>query len=156
VSGIATKNIPTLNAGTDVDIATSNIESYGIVSYFSRFNYDYQGKYLLLLNARYDGSSRFGRANRFGFFPSGSVGWRISQEPFMQDVQFVNDLKARVSYGVTGNQEISNFAARGIMVVGGGVNTGNNYTGSTGATINSLPTEDLKWEETSQLNVGVD
>lgn len=156
VSGIASDKIKTLNAGTDIDIGTSGRQSYGIISYFGRVNYDYQGKYLLLLNARYDGSSRFGRDNRYGFFPSASLGWRISDEPFLKDVAFLDDWKLRASYGLTGNQEIGNYVARGIMVVGTGTNQGNNYNDLIGGTISSLPSADLKWEETAQLNVGMD
>ena len=156
VSEIQSDKISTLNAGVDIDIATSTAESWGIASYFSRLNYNYDGKYLLLLNARYDGSSRFGKDNRYGFFPSGSVGWRISQEAFMEGVTFVNDLKLRGSYGLTGNQEIDNYAGRGVYGLGTGTNTGNNYAGSTGATLNSLPSPELQWEETAQLNIGFD
>ena len=156
VSGIVSDKVATLNAGTDIDVADSNKEAYGITSFFGRFNYDYQGKYMLLLNARYDGSSRFGKDNRYGFFPSGSVAWRVSEESFMQDVSFMDDWKIRASYGVTGNQEIANYAARGIMSVGTGTNTGSNYNNQTGGVISSLPTPNLKWEETTQFNVGTD
>jgi len=156
VSGIASDKIKTLNGGTDIDIGTSGRQSYGIISYFGRVNYDYQGKYLLLLNARYDGSSRFGRENRYGFFPSASLGWRISDEPFLKDVAFLNDWKLRASYGLTGNQEIGNYVARGIMVVGTGTNQGNNYNDLIGGTLSSLPSSDLKWEETAQFNIGMD
>lgn len=156
VSGIVSEKVSTLNAGTDIDIANSDKQAYGITSYFGRFNYDYKSKYLLLLNARYDGSSRFGKENRYGFFPSGSVAWRVSAEPFMESLNFVSDWKIRTSYGVTGNQEISNYASRGIMTVGTGTNSGSNYTDQTGGVISSLPSPDLKWEETTQFNIGTD
>lgn len=156
VTGIVSDKIRTLNAGTDIDIAQSDKQAYGITSYFGRFNYDYQGKYLLLLNARYDGSSRFGKENRYGFFPSGSIGWRVSEESFLESADYLDDLKVRVSYGVTGNQEIANYASRGIMSVGTGTNRGSNYNGVTGGVISSLPSPELKWEETTQFNVGTD
>ena len=156
VSGIVSDKIKTLNAGTDIDVAISDKQGYGINSYFGRFNYDYKGKYLLLLNARYDGSSRFGKENRYGFFPSGSVGWRVSDESFLESVGFLDDWKLRLSYGITGNQEISNYASRGIMSVGTGTNRGSNYNNQTGGTISSLPSPNLKWEETTQFNVGTD
>src|SRR5690606_30938712 len=156
VSGIVTKQIKTLNGGTKVDIGTSDKQSYGIVSYFGRANYDYKGKYLISVNARYDGSSRFGHENYYGFFPSVSLGWRLSDEPFMESTDFLDDWKWRVSYGLTGNQEIGNYVARGTIDVGTGTNLGNNYTNQTGGTILSLPSPDLKWEETAQLNVGMD
>lgn len=155
-SGIVSDKIKTLNAGTDIDVATSDKQAYGITSYFGRLNYDYKGKYLLLLNARYDGSSRFGKENRYGFFPSGSVGWRISDESFLESAGFLDDWKLRLSYGITGNQEISNYASRGIMGVGTGTNIGSNYNNQTGGVISSLPSTNLKWEETTQFNAGTD
>lgn len=156
VSGIVSDKVSTLNAGTDIDVANSDKQAYGITSYFGRFNYDYKGKYLLLLNARYDGSSRFGKNNRYGFFPSGSVGWRISEESFLESAGFLDDWKIRASYGMTGNQEIANYASRGIMSVGTGTNKGSNYNGVTGGVISSLPTPNLQWEETTQFNIGTD
>ena len=155
-SGMTSGQIKTLNGGATIDIGTSDKQSYGIVSFFGRINYDYRGKYLLLVNARYDGSSRFGRNNRYGFFPSASVGWRISDEAFMESVNFLDDWKLRASYGLTGNQEIGNYVARGTMVLGTGTNLGNNYTDGMGGTIASLPSPDLKWEETAQFNIGTD
>jgi TonB-linked SusC/RagA family outer membrane protein len=156
VSGIVSDKVSTLNAGTDIDIAQSDKQAYGITSYFGRFNYDYKGKYLLLLNARYDGSSRFGADNRYGFFPSGSLGWRVSEESFLESASFLDDWKIRVSYGMTGNQEIANYAARGIMQVGTGTQLGSNYNNQTGGVISSLPSPNLKWEETTQFNIGTD
>ena len=156
VSGIVSDKIQTLNAGTDIDVAISDKQAYGINSYFGRIDYNYKGKYLLLLNARYDGSSRFGKGNRYGFFPSASVGWRISDESFLESANFLANWKLRVSYGITGNQEISNYASRGIMSIGTGTNIGGNYTDETGAVISSLPSPNLKWEETTQFNVGTD
>lgn len=156
VSGIVTDKIQTLNAGTDIDVAISDKQAYGINSYFGRIDYNYNGKYLLLLNARYDGSSRFGEEHRYGFFPSASVGWRISDESFLESANFLDNWKIRVSYGITGNQEITNYASRGIMSIGTGTNIGGNYTGQTGAVISSLPNPNLKWEETTQFNVGTD
>jgi TonB-dependent starch-binding outer membrane protein SusC len=156
VSGIESDKIETLNAGTDIDVATSDKQAYGISSYFGRIDYNYKGKYLLLLNARYDGSSRFGKENRYGFFPSASVGWRISDESFLESANFLANWKLRVSYGITGNQEISNYASRGIMSIGTGTNIGGNYTDLTGAVISSLPSPNLKWEETTQFDIGTD
>jgi len=156
VSGIVSDKIQTLNAGTDIDVAISDKQAYGINSYFGRIDYNYKGKYLLLLNARYDGSSRFGKEHRYGFFPSASAGWIISDESFLESANFLANWKLRVSYGITGNQEISNYASRGIMSIGTGTNIGGNYTDETGAVISSLPSPNLKWEETTQFNVGTD
>nr|WKN35690.1 SusC/RagA family TonB-linked outer membrane protein [Tunicatimonas sp. TK19036] len=156
VSGLETANIPTFNAGTEFDVVDSEMQAWSLASFFTRLNYTLKGRYLFNVNARYDGSSRFGKNNRFGFFPSAAVGWRISDEPFMQDVAPISDLKIRASYGVTGNQEIGNYASRALLNLGGGTNFGNNYTGSTGATFASLASNDLTWEETTQLDIGLD
>lgn len=148
--------IRTLNAGVDYDIVTSTGSAWSLASFFGRVNYDINNKYLFNVNARYDGSSRFGENNKFGFFPSAAVGWRISEEAFLNSVSAVNDLKLRVSYGVTGNQSIGNYASRGLMNIGTGTNSGNNYTDRTGATFRSLASSDLSWEETTQLDIGLD
>ena len=87
---------------------------YGIESYFARVNYDYDGRYLLSATARYDGSSRFGANNRFGFFPSASVGWRISEEGFLKGNRTVNDLKLRGSLGKTGQPADRQLRPRGV------------------------------------------
>lgn len=156
VAGIASDKIRTLNAGVDFDILTSNREAWALASYFSRINLDIKDKYLFNVNARYDGSSRFGAANKFGFFPSAAIGWRISEESFLSGVSEINDLKLRVSYGITGNQQIGNYASIPLYNIGGGTNRGNNYNGLTGATFQSLASEDLSWEETAQFDVGLD
>lgn len=156
VRDIGSADMHTLSGGGKVEIGTSGKQSYGIVSYFGRINYDYRSKYLLLVNMRYDGSSRFGKDNRYGFFPSASIGWRISEEAFMQNVRFLDEWKLRASYGLTGNQEIGNYATRGTMVIGGGTNRGNNYGNQTGGIIATLPSPEMKWEETAQVNLGMD
>src|SRR5690606_691678 len=74
-----------------------------LLSYLSRINYNFDSKYFLTLTGRYDGSSRFGQDNRFAFFPSGSVAWRVSQEDFFKDINVISDLKIRASYGSSGN-----------------------------------------------------
>lgn len=155
-TGIEVNNIRTLNAGAEFDVVTSTEENWSLMSYFSRFNYDYQGKYLVTLNARYDGSSRFNDGNRWGFFPSASVGWRISDEAFLEASSVVSDLKLRASYGQTGNQEVGNFSRLSLFSIGGGTNRGNNYSNQTGATFSSLADPKLTWETTTQLDVGVD
>jgi TonB-linked SusC/RagA family outer membrane protein len=156
VSGMVSPEIPTLNAGVDTDILTSDKQAWTLASFFSRINYSIKDKYLLNVNARYDGSSRFGKNNRFGFFPSASVGWRISSEGFMSNVTQVNDLKLRASWGITGNQSIGNYASRPLFNYGTGANTGNNYTGSTGVSFASVSSDDLGWEETTQTDIGLD
>ena len=91
-------------------------EGYSLVSFFGKLNYTYNDKYLLSLTVRRDGSSRFGKDNRYATFPSVSAGWRLSQEEFMKDIKWLDDLKIRASWGQTGNQEISNNARYTIYV----------------------------------------
>jgi TonB-dependent starch-binding outer membrane protein SusC len=155
VSEFGSERIRTLNGGTQVLQATSNAESWGIASYFGRMNYNFRGKYLFQVNARVDGSSRFGAANRYGFFPSASVGWNVSDEPWMQAITQLNMLKLRASYGITGNQEIGNYSHIGTFGIGGGANQGRNYLG-LGAVANNIPNDDFSWEETAQFNIGTD
>lgn len=127
-----------------------------VTSLFSRLTYDYDEKYLLTAIIRRDGSSRFGANNKYGFFPSFSVGWVPSKEKFWKDNEVVNQLKIRGGYGITGNDNIGDF--RYLSTVSGG----RNYTiGTSGSvTIGNSPdapsNPDLKWEETSQLNIGFD
>ena len=127
-----------------------------VTSLFSRLTYDYDEKYLLTAIIRRDGSSRFGANNKYGFFPSFSAGWVPSKEEFWNDNDIVNQLKIRGGYGIVGNDNIGDF--RYLSTVSGG----RNYTiGTSGSvTIGNSPdapsNPDLKWEETSQLNIGFD
>lgn len=118
-------------------------EGYSLVSFFGKLNYTYNDKYLLSLTVRRDGSSRFGKDNRYATFPSVSAGWRLSQEEFMKDIKWLDDLKIRTSWGQTGNQEISNNARYTIYVPnyagtesgGGSYGTSYDITGSNGGSI---------------------
>ena len=130
--------------------ASSTASEWALVSYFARANYKFQNKYLLSLSGRYDGSSRFGENNRYGFFPAASVGWIITEEKFMQNVQWLNLLKLKGSYGLTGNSEINNFAARGLY--SGDAGFGN----LAGTRPTQLGNPDLKWESTASFNIGVE
>lgn len=156
VSGIVSPVISTLNSGTDTDIVTSDRQAWALASFFGRINYDLNDRYLLNFNARYDGSSRFGRNNRWGFFPSASAGWRMSSEGFLQGVEAINDLKIRASWGITGNQSIGNYASRSLYNLGTGTNVGNNYSGQTGVSFANLASENLGWEQTAQTDIGID
>ena len=146
-------------------------EGYTLVSYFGKLNYNYADRYLLSLTMRYDGSSRFGKNNRYGTFPSISAGWRINEEKFMKDINWLDNLKLRASWGQTGNQEISNIARYTIYESNygeagfGGQSYGTSYDieGSNGGKTlpsgfkrNQLGNDDLKWETTTQTNLGVD
>ncbi len=124
---------------------TGTISSF--LSYFSRANIKISNKYLFGLTGRIDGSSRFGKSNRYGFFPSVSAGWIVSEESFMQNIKQISFLKLRASYGITGNAEIGNFDSRALY-------NGTAYAGLSGILASQLGNDDLKWETTSQLNVG--
>lgn len=144
--------------------------SWGISSFFTRVNYDLNKKYMLTLNVRADASSRFGKSNQWGTFPSVALGWRVSDESFMSGISAINDLKFRASYGATGNQNgLNNFQSRGLWggqaggLNGGGGSTPLNNTGAPAAygaapgfIPNQLENPDLKWETTYQFNIGFD
>lgn len=159
------------NAGTGVAQSYGTGEGYSLVSYFGKLNYNYADKYLASLTLRYDGSSRFGKNNRYATFPSVSLGWRINQEKFLQDATWLNDLKLRASWGQTGNQEISNIARYTIFVsnYGSSENGGQSYGTSydiegtnggktlpSGFKRDQLGNDNIKWETTTQTNLGLD
>ncbi len=136
------------SAGT-VNTGSSLIVQSGLASVFGEIKYDFNDKYLFGFTAREDGSSRFGKGRRFGFFPSLAAGWRISAEPFMQDIRFINDLKVRSSYGFTGNERIGDFAFLGTW-------SATTYNGQAGLAPRSLSNPDLQWERTREFNIGLD
>jgi TonB-dependent starch-binding outer membrane protein SusC len=148
------------NALTDLDVfaenpvVSGNSSRSAILSYFGRLNYNFNEKYLLEVNFRYDGSSRFAKGNRWGFFPSFSLGWRLDQESFMQNINWITSLKPRFSWGSIGNQEISLFSYVN------SVNLGRDYTfGSTvfqGAAVTASADPDISWETTTMTNLGID
>lgn len=148
--------------------ATGNInisgsgDKYNLLSYFGKFNYSYNSKYLLSGSIRYDGSSKFGKNNRFALFPAVSAGWRLSQEDFLADNSFISDLKLRASWGRNGSLEnIRSLAAQ--TYFGSDYNftsygIGGNETGSLPSGYFRVHTgnDDLKWETTTQTNIGLD
>lgn len=145
--------IQTLNNAT-VKSSKSERNTWTLLSYLARVNYRYNNKYYLTASIRADGSSRFGKNNRYGYFPSGSVAWRLSQEDFLKDLKWLSDMKIRASYGITGNNNIGDYAAIGIMenanyVLGTG--TGNIVNG---AAQKSFSNADLTWEKTRQTDLG--
>ncbi|MDX5422394.1 MAG: TonB-dependent receptor [Hymenobacteraceae bacterium] len=121
-----------------------------LISAFGRANYSYRDRYLLGVNFRADGSNRFSEDNRWGYFPSVSAGWRIKEENFLANVDFLSELKLRASYGITGNNAIGDFVYIGL------VTAGSSYIDRPGTSLVQLPNPDLKWEETQQFNVGAD
>ena len=127
-----------------------------VTSLFSRLTYDFDEKYLLTAIFRRDGSSRFGSNNKFGFFPSFSAGWVPSREEFWNDNDIVNQLKIRGGFGVTGNDNIGDFQYLSTISGGRNYTIGNPGSIVIGNSPNAPSNPDLKWEETSQLNIGFD
>lgn len=142
-----------LGAGANVFQTRSGTQAYGLNSYFGRFNYNLQEKYLATFTGRIDGSSKFGEANRYAVFPSAALAWRISEEDFLKDSRTVSNLKLRGSYGVTGNSEISAYQALAGM---GNYTVIFNGQRSIGLGINRLANPDLRWEKTFQTDIGLE
>ena len=137
----------TSNAANTTGGATGTAS--GLVSYLGRVNYGYDSRYLLTLTGRVDGSSRFSEDNRYGFFPSVALAWRISNEDFLVDSDLIDDLKLRTSVGIVGNQGIGNFSYQSLWGV-------TSYSGTPALAPSQLPNKDLTWEETTQYDVGLD
>ncbi|MTI20866.1 TonB-dependent receptor [Fulvivirga sp. RKSG066] len=130
---------------------TSGGSAFGFISFIARANYSYKDKYLANFTVRSDGSSRFGSDNRYGTFPSGSLGWRVSEEAFFDGIRStVSNLKFRASYGIIGNASIGNFTSRSAY------STNDAYNGQGGIAPSVLGNPDLGWEKTTQLNLGLD
>ncbi|MNX23661.1 TonB-dependent Receptor Plug Domain protein [compost metagenome] len=143
--------------GTNEQIAASTpsrVESYytqqRFASYFSRLQYNYAGKYYLSGSLRRDGSSVFGNDNKYGTFYSVGGGWRIGRENFLKDVNWIDELKLRASYGTSGNDRIDRYAAQGLYGLG------KNYEGQSGINYVQLENVNLKWEQNSTLDIGVE
>jgi len=151
------------NLAAGQDYRTGDVYSYKgsarLISFYTRANYSYQGRYMVTTTLRRDGSSRFGANNEWGIFPSASVAWRISDEAFMAwSGSWLNNLKLRLGYGVTGNQDgIGEYKSLSLLGAGGAsyYNAGTStWVQSYGAVQN--PNPDLKWESTTQYNIGID
>ncbi len=144
-----------LALGTNPQIPSSNNTKKVIESLVGRLNYSLKEKYLISLTSRYDGASVFGENNKWGFFPSAAVAWRVNKEDFMKNISQISDLKLRASYGVTGSQAVGPYASLDQL------NSSQPYpitgTGaSTGVGLGIIGNPDLKWEKTGQFNVGFD
>lgn len=151
------------NLRSGQDYRAGDVYSYKgnskLISYFARANYNMLGRYMLTATIRRDGSSRFGANNKWGMFPSASVAWRISDEAFMESfTRWINNLKLRAGYGVTGNQDgIGEYKSLMTLTSGGAA-----YYDAISGTwqqsyyVNQNPNPDLKWESTAQINIGLD
>ncbi|WAC12047.1 SusC/RagA family TonB-linked outer membrane protein [Dyadobacter pollutisoli] len=142
-----------LGAGATALAPSSSASAYGLNSYFARVNYGLMDKYLVTFTGRIDGSSKFGDANRYAFFPSAAVAWRVSEEEFLKGVPAISNLKLRASYGATGNSEIPAYRALAGMasydvIFGGARNIG------TG--VGRMSNSNLQWEKTQQVDFGVE
>lgn len=144
-----------LDEGTPQQVIASR-SLWSLASFLGRVNYSYQSKYLLTASLRDDGSSKFAPGKRWGYFPSGALAWRFTQENFFKGLPFLNDGKLRVSYGKTGNNRISDFAYLSVITlpIGSSYVVNNNYV--RGSNVTAIGNPDLKWETTDQTNVGVD
>ncbi len=153
------ENLPTNNLSQLVlgDAATQNVIGgaghWALLSYFGRFNYNYNERFLVTSTLRADGSSRFGANNKYGIFPSVAVAWRLSNEAFLKNVSVVDNLKLRLGYGAVGNQEIGLYSfvstLRPVDVVIGNART-------TGFAPANIANPDVKWESSIQTNIGID
>ena len=157
INSIIAQNFPdddvqTINAGQVTD-GTSRTEEWSLLSYLARANYAYLGRYLLTATIRADQSSRFGEGNRTGVFPSVSMGWAVHEEPFMDDVDAITFLKPRLSYGVTGNFLIPNYASFSLLRKENYNFGGEVKTATVPATLGD---KQLTWETTRQVNAGLD
>jgi TonB-linked SusC/RagA family outer membrane protein len=154
VGGYTSSVIQTLNAAAATTGSTSSQQSV-LISYFSRVQYGYKDKYLLSASLRSDGSSRFGQNNKYGYFPSASLGWRVIEENFMKAAPVISDLKLRVSYGVNGNNNIGNYGS--IATVGSyGYVLGATQAIVTGQSPNVLANPDIQWEKSQTYDAGFD
>ncbi|MGD8427690.1 MAG: TonB-dependent receptor [Balneolaceae bacterium] len=152
VKGFSSEHTQQLTNGIEQPTLDGNGSSWSLLSFMGRVNYSYKDTYLLTATLRRDGSSRFGDGNKWGFFPSGSLAWRISNEDFFH-IDFVNDLKLRVGYGLTGNQEIGNYTFASALQT-----MEYNFGGSLVNSVvpNIMPNPNVQWETVEQYNLGVD
>jgi TonB-linked SusC/RagA family outer membrane protein len=132
---------------------SSNRDRWVLASWLGRMNYSYLGRYLITATGRMDGSSRFGKGNKWALFPSVALGWRVSEEPFLRDVDAIDDLKLRFSYGVAGNTSIRPYQSLA-RLVGTGYSFGGNPV--TGYYPVGVANDELTWEPTRQVDVGFD
>ncbi len=138
-----------INAAADAVWWSGNETERATVGAFGRANYSYDDRYMLTLTARYDGSSRFGSENRWGFFPAAAIGWRLSSEPFMAGVDQLDNLVVRLSYGTAGSDAAGTYAALGLW------SGGTQYRGTAGIYPTQLPNAYLTWEESRTLNLAL-
>ncbi len=160
VSGFASGEIDNLNDLTlgkyTQAVVGSDITVNELQSFFGRVNYNLKEKYLLTLNFRADGSTKFGENNKYGYFPSTALGWRMSEEEFIKKLNVFTNLKMRLGWGITGNQEITSKISQATLGSVSGAVLDGGSTVIPGYTLTRTPDPDLKWEKTTQYNWGLD
>ncbi|MBO3270496.1 SusC/RagA family TonB-linked outer membrane protein [Hymenobacter defluvii] len=155
VNGVAAETQEFYNLGQASTFNTpgTDLRTWTLQSFMGRVNYDFKGRYLLTLTGRYDGSSRFGANNKYGFFPSVALGWNASDEAFLKNVSWLDQLKVRASYGVIGNTGIDPYQTQSLLsrtTYAFGNNPAYGYR------VGSLGNSDLRWETTATGNIGLD
>ncbi|QEC43639.1 SusC/RagA family TonB-linked outer membrane protein [Pseudobacter ginsenosidimutans] len=160
--GAAANHIPNealgiagIDEGQPVNV-NSTASLYTLASFLARVNYSYKSKYLLTASIRSDGSSKFSEDNKWGYFPSAALAWRLDRENFMRSFDFISDAKLRVSYGVTGNNRVPDFAYLSQIDLPSSLGYSYNNLPVNAAIISELGNMNLKWESTNQFNVGID
>uniref|UniRef100_UPI0032171760 TonB-dependent receptor n=1 Tax=uncultured Draconibacterium sp. TaxID=1573823 RepID=UPI0032171760 len=149
-----------LNAGLEDPQVSGTASEWTLMSGFGRLNYDYKGKYLFEANIRYDGSSRFNQGKKWGAFPSFSAGWRMTEEEFMSDIAWLDNLKLRASWGKLGNQNIllggyqNYYPYQTVYTLGQNYTMGGSVTSGIAST--AVVNSDIEWESTTTTNIGVD
>jgi TonB-dependent starch-binding outer membrane protein SusC len=163
VSGFAAQNIPNEQLGiSGLDeglpyLGFASESNNTLVSFFGRLNYNYDSKYYLTGTFRGDGTSKFAKGKKWGYFPSGAFAWNMSRENFMHGLKVISNAKLRVSYGITGNNRVSDFPYIASLALPIGASYSfNNAVPSPGIIPNSLANADLKWESTEQADIGYD
>lgn len=153
--GLISSSFPTIGLATGLSTTTETIDTYALRGAFYRVNYILKEKYIVEFNGRYDGSSRFPKDQRFGFFPSGSVAWRVDQESFMSSLSSVSNFKLRGSYGSLGNQNVSNYgyiSSMGTYQPGYLIDDQRPFAVSTPG----LVSQNYTWEKVNTVNFGID
>jgi len=145
--------IETINASPLLNGQAANVDKWSLISYLARVNYTFKNRYLLTASIRSDGSSRFGENKRYGTFPSAALAWRVSEENFMKNFTFVNNLKLRATYGLAGNFNIGNY------LYASNISSANYTFGGTvagGRNSSSISNSELTWENSRQFDMGMD
>ncbi len=162
VGGMPVDYIKTFDSSPARTVSTNSYNANTLESYFGRINYNYDAKYLVQFNVRRDGSSRFGKDTKWGVFPAVSLGWNVARENFMAGQNFITELKPRFSIGVTGNQNIGDYAWRGAFQVGTIPNSWDqdgivmNYLSQLGGKYTSISDYGFAWEESTTADIGFD